>query len=72
MTLAFLDDNHKIVDFKELDKQSLKSVSPNHDEVKFVVEANKGLFEKIGIKIGDKLILKNNKLIVEKNHKTKP
>jgi len=72
LTLAFLDKDDEIVDFKDLEKQSPKLVSPNSNRVKFVVEANKGLFEKIGIKIGDKLILKNNKLIVEKNHKTKP
>ena len=66
LTLAFLDKNDEIVDFKDLEKQSPKLVSPDSNRIKFVVEANKGLFKKIGIKIGDKLILKNNKLIVEK------
>ena len=63
---AFLNDKHEIVDFQDLEKQSPKSVSPKNDQVKFVVEANKGIFEKLKIKIGDKLIVKDNKLLLKK------
>ena len=69
LSLAFLDKDNIIVDFKDLEKQSPKLVSPDSNKVKFVVEANKGLFQKLGINVGDKLILKNNKLIVENKHK---
>ncbi len=69
LTLAFLDENYKIVDFKELEKQSSKSVSPDHNEVKFVVEANKDTFKNLNIKIGDKLIVKDKKLLLEKKDK---
>ena len=63
---TFLNDKHEIVDFQDLEKQSPKSVSPKNDQVKFVVEANKGIFEKLKIKIGDKLIVKDNKLLLKK------
>jgi uncharacterized membrane protein (UPF0127 family) len=66
LSLAFLDKNDTIVDIKDLEEQSSKSVSPNSFSVKFVVEANKGLFEKLKIKKGDRLIQKNKKLIIEK------
>ena len=66
LSLAFLNDKHEIVDFQDLEKQSPKSVSPKNDQVKFVVEANKGIFEKLKIKIGDKLIVKDNKLLLKK------
>lgn len=69
LSLAFLDKDNVIVDFKDLEKQSPKLVSPDSNKVKFVVEANKGLFQKLGIKVGDKLILKNNKLTIENKHK---
>lgn len=69
LSLAFLNSESEIVDFQDLEKQSAKSVSPNSNNVKFVVEANKGLFEKLDIKVGDKLILRDNKLILKRKSK---
>ena len=69
LTLAFCDGDGKILDFKDLDANSEKSVGPNSNKVKIVVEANKDTFEKLGIKVGDKLILKDRKLILDKKTK---
>jgi len=66
LSLAFLDKNHKIVDIKDMEADDPKSVGPDSNSVVFVVEANKGLFKKLGIGIGDKLLLKGNKLILSK------
>ena len=66
LSLAFLDEDFEILDFKDLEKQSPKLVSPETEDVKFVVEAKKGIFEKLGISIGDKLILKGKNLILDK------
>ena len=64
LSLAFLDSDKKVLDFKDLDKQSEKSVSPNSNKVVYVVEANKGVFDKLGIKIGDQFKISENKLIL--------
>ena len=69
LTLAFCDGDGKILDFKDLDANSEKSVGPDSNKVKIVVEANKDTFEKLGIKVGDKLILKDRKLILDKKTK---
>lgn len=66
LTLAFCDSDGKILDFKDMDANSEKSVGPDSSKVKIVVEANKDTFKKLGIKVGDKLILKDRKLILEK------
>lgn len=66
LSLAFLDKDNCIVDFKDMEKQSSKSVSPDSNKIKFVVEANKGLFDKLNIKKGNFLLLKDNKLILKR------
>ena len=66
LSLAFLDKNHEIVDFKDMEADDPKSVYPDSNKVVFIVEANKGLFKKLGIGIGDKLLLKGKKLILSK------
>jgi uncharacterized membrane protein (UPF0127 family) len=69
LSLAFLDKNHKIVDIKDMEADDPKSVGPDSNSVVFVVEANKGTFENLGIKIGDKLTMKGNKLVLDKENK---
>ena len=59
-----MDSDKKVLDFKDLEKQSTKSVSPNSNKVVYVVEANKGVFDKLGIKIGDQFKISENKLIL--------
>lgn len=66
LSLAFLDKNYKIVDMKDMEADNPKSVSPDSNNVVFVVEANKGLFKKLGISVGDKLFLKGKKVIFSK------
>lgn len=69
LSLAFLDKDFKIVDIKDMDAHSEKSCAPNSNNVQFVVEANQGTFKNNKIKIGDKLILKGKKLILDKETK---
>lgn len=66
LSLAFLNKKNEIVDFKDLKAKDKKLVSPDSYDVKYVVEAKHGIFDKLGIKIGDKLILKDKKLILNK------
>ena len=66
LSLAFLNNDFEILDFKDLEKQSTKLVAPDADDVKYVVEAYKGIFKKLKINIGDKLILKGKKLTLDK------
>lgn len=63
LSLAFLNKEDQIVDILDMEAQSEKSATPKSHEVKYVVEGNKGIFDKLKICIGDKLILKNGKLI---------
>jgi uncharacterized membrane protein (UPF0127 family) len=66
LSLAFLNKDMEVVDFKDLEKQSLKSASPDSNAVVYVIEAKKGTFEKHNIGKGDQFQLKNKKLIVKK------
>jgi uncharacterized membrane protein (UPF0127 family) len=52
-----------------MEAEDPKSVYPDNSKIVFVVEANKGTFDKLGIKVGDKLIMKGNKLILDKENK---
>ena len=69
LTLAFLDKDYEILDIKDMDAHSEKSCVPKSNNVQFVVEANQGTFKNNKIKIGDKLILKGKKLILDKETK---
>jgi len=69
LTLAFLDRNNKIVDFKDLEEHQTESVSAKSNSVKYVVEANKNLFKELDIQIGDVLEQKDKKLILHKRNK---
>ena len=65
LSLAFLDKDMEVVDLKDLEKQSLKSASPNSNAVVYVIEAKKGTFETHSIGKGDQFQFKNKKLIVK-------
>jgi len=69
LSLAFLDEKYRIRDIKDMEADDHKSVYPNSSKIVFVVEANKGTFENLGIKIGDKLRMKGNKLVLDKENK---
>ena len=66
LSLAFLNKDMEVVDFKDLEKQSPKSAVPNSNAVVYVIEAKKGTFEKHNIGKGDQFQLKNKKLVVKK------
>ena len=66
LSLAFLDEDGEIVDFKDLEEQSEKMTAPNSNDIKYVVEAKKGVFDKCQIEIGDKLFIKGKNLILDK------
>lgn len=68
LTLAFLNSDHEIVDFKDMEAEQTKSVSPDSNFVKYVVEANKDTFKELGIKVGDKLEYKDNKIVFRKSN----
>lgn len=60
LSLAFLDENQKIVDIKDLEAQSPNTVAPDRD-AKYVVEVLAGAFERRGIKTGDFLLFDADK-----------
>lgn len=61
LSLAFLDDSGQIVDFADMDAQSPDSVSPSKS-ARYVVEAQKGAFDKMGVKKGDIVRYKDHTL----------
>ena len=61
LTLAFLDENGRVVDTKDLEAQSESMVSPDAD-ARFVVELKKGTLEKLGAKKGDTFLYENGAL----------
>lgn len=60
LSLAFLDENQRIVDIKDLEAQSTQLVSPDKD-AKYVVEAKGGAFDRLGVKTGDFLMYDSSK-----------
>lgn len=68
LSLAFLNSDHEIVDIKDLEAEQTDSVAPNSNFVKYVVEANKDTFKELGIKVGDKLEYKDNKIVFRKSN----
>lgn len=61
LSLAFLDDMGKVVDFADLEKQSEKSVGSKKPS-RFVIEAKKGAFRKMGVEVGDYFVYEDNQL----------
>jgi uncharacterized membrane protein (UPF0127 family) len=52
LSLAFLNDLGRVVDFCELKAESEKPMASSRP-ARFVIEAKKGAFDKMGVKIGD-------------------
>ena len=52
LSLAFLDDLGRVVDFCELKAESEKPMASSRP-ARFVIEAKKGAFDKMGVEIGD-------------------
>jgi uncharacterized membrane protein (UPF0127 family) len=52
LSLAFLNDLGRVVDFCELKAESEKPMASSRP-ARFVIEAKKGAFDKMGVKVGD-------------------
>ena len=58
LDIAFVDKNNRIIDIKKITPMSTKAVNCS-DIYHMAIETNDGFFEKNGIKIGHKVVLKN-------------
>lgn len=63
LDLAFLDENGRVVDLKSMDAGSEDTVRPGA-AAKFVVEASRGTFDRLGIGKGDSLLYRDSGLSV--------
>lgn len=61
LSLAFLNDVGRVVDFCELKAESEKPMASSRP-ARFVIEAKKGAFDKMGVKLGDMFDYSGNKL----------
>jgi uncharacterized membrane protein (UPF0127 family) len=52
LSLAFLDENRRVVDFADMDAHSTKRVEPSAD-ARYVVEASRGTWDRLGVGKGD-------------------
>ena len=57
LSIAFLDDNLKIIDIKEMKALDLTQTGTN-EKFKYAIEMNSNWFYNNNVKIGDKLIIK--------------
>jgi uncharacterized membrane protein (UPF0127 family) len=69
LSLAFLDEDSRIVDFVDLNKNDSTMKSPKSSKVRYVVEARKDAFKDNDIKIGDRIWYKDRELQVFKETK---
>jgi hypothetical protein len=61
LSLAFLDDMGRVVDFCDLKAESEKPMASSRP-ARFVIEAKKGAFDKMGVKAGDMFDYSDNTL----------
>jgi len=67
LSLAFLDENGKILEFGDMKAESEKEIQPKSNEIKYVIEAPKGAFEKNEINKGDLVVYNSdNSLLIKK------
>jgi uncharacterized membrane protein (UPF0127 family) len=66
LSLAFIDENNKIVDFADMKAHSKNTVKSNSSEIKYVIEAKRGMFNKLDVHEGDFVIFDNNKIRIRK------
>jgi uncharacterized membrane protein (UPF0127 family) len=63
LSLAFLDEMGRVVDFGDLKAESEKPVASSRP-ARFVIEAKKGAFDNKGVKIGDLVKFLGDTLVV--------
>jgi hypothetical protein len=66
LSLAFLDENGKIINMKDMDALSERSVCADSYNIKHVIEAKKGAFDNFNIKKGDIFYYKDSKLLCKR------
>jgi uncharacterized membrane protein (UPF0127 family) len=60
LSLAFLDDNGKIIRLADMEADNPKAVSADSQDVRYVVEAQHGAFKRTGINEGDIIVYTQN------------
>lgn len=60
LDVAFIDDNFVIMDIQGMAPLS-KALVISKEKVRYALEANKGFFKRVGLKIGDKIEFSKNK-----------
>ena len=64
LSLAFCDDQFRIVHLADMDAHSERPTAPPSDNVRYVIEAKQGTWDRIGAKTGDVVAYENRELIV--------
>lgn len=64
LSLAFLDENRRIVHTADMKAGSTESCAPPTDNVRFVVEASQGTWARLGVTAGDFVDYHDNALHV--------
>jgi uncharacterized membrane protein (UPF0127 family) len=54
LDIAFIDDNFKIIDIQTMQPLDETTVA-SRGKAMYALEANKGFFKRVGLKVGDKL-----------------
>lgn len=67
LSLAFCDDSGRIVHLADMSPDDPTRVEPQTDDVRFVVEARRGAFSRLGIAKGDLIEYADNVLRVRQN-----
>lgn len=54
LDIAFIDDNNVVVDIQSMQPLDETTIA-SKDEAMYALEVNRGFFERIGVKVGDKI-----------------
>ncbi len=59
LSIAYLDDDGTVLEIHDMEPHSLESVS-SRQPARYALEVNQGTFERLGITLGDRLVLPEN------------
>ncbi len=71
LSLAFLNNEGKVLDLKDMDAQSREHVEPSSSDIKYVVEAKQGVFQRLGVEKGDLIKYEDHQLRIKTAQKKK-
>ena len=63
LSCAYIDPDGKILEIYDMEPLSLDPIPSESDQVQFVLEMNKGWFEKNGIKVGTRIVSERGTLL---------